>query len=311
MKQLVPEEIFAVCFLLLIDVTIIIGNLILCLCFFRDRELRTVTNYFIISLATGDFLVGIFGVPFYIALKLGVKELQMEKYYQIWIHFDILSGISSIMNLTMLTVERYIGVIHPFIHRAYLTRRKAILMIATAWLYALFMTVLSKRVIPEMPRKAYPVILVTLAFLIPLAVIIVAYCRIFYTVKKSPSSTQILRNNWKVARMILIVTGIFVLCWAPFIIIIVLVHFCKNCTVTGKTVTFVKLMHYMNSGINPFIYGYLNRHFSAAFKEIAYKIVCCGNKNVALQNTQQTISLESVTQRYSAKDGTPATSRRL
>jgi adenosine receptor A2a len=40
------------------------GNILVIIVFFRERKLRRKTNYYIISLATADFLVGFLGIPF-------------------------------------------------------------------------------------------------------------------------------------------------------------------------------------------------------------------------------------------------------
>lgn len=42
----------------------VIGNALVIVVFYRERRLRRRTNYYIISLALADFLVGFFGIPF-------------------------------------------------------------------------------------------------------------------------------------------------------------------------------------------------------------------------------------------------------
>jgi len=41
-----------------------LGNILVIIVFFRERKLRRKTNYYIISLATADFLVGLLALPF-------------------------------------------------------------------------------------------------------------------------------------------------------------------------------------------------------------------------------------------------------
>lgn len=41
-----------------------LGNILVIIVFFQERKLRRKTNYYIISLATADFLVGLFALPF-------------------------------------------------------------------------------------------------------------------------------------------------------------------------------------------------------------------------------------------------------
>lgn len=48
----------------LVAIVAVIGNGLVIIVFHRERRLRRRTNYYIISLALADFLVGLFGVPF-------------------------------------------------------------------------------------------------------------------------------------------------------------------------------------------------------------------------------------------------------
>jgi adenosine receptor A2a len=47
----------------------VIGNGLVIIVFYRERRLRRRTNYYIISLALADFLVGLIGVPFAILVS--------------------------------------------------------------------------------------------------------------------------------------------------------------------------------------------------------------------------------------------------
>jgi adenosine receptor A2a len=47
----------------------VIGNALVIIVFYRERRLRRRTNYYIISLATADFFVGLLGIPFAILVS--------------------------------------------------------------------------------------------------------------------------------------------------------------------------------------------------------------------------------------------------
>lgn len=53
----------------LVAVIAVIGNGLVIIVFYRERRLRRRTNYYIISLALADFLVGLIGVPFAILVS--------------------------------------------------------------------------------------------------------------------------------------------------------------------------------------------------------------------------------------------------
>jgi 7 transmembrane receptor (rhodopsin family) len=53
----------------------VIGNALVIIVFYRERRLRRRTNYYIISLALADFLVGLLGIPFAILVSLAVAAI--------------------------------------------------------------------------------------------------------------------------------------------------------------------------------------------------------------------------------------------
>lgn len=53
----------------LVAITAVIGNALVIAVFCRERKLRKRTNYYIVSLALADFMVGMFGIPFAILVS--------------------------------------------------------------------------------------------------------------------------------------------------------------------------------------------------------------------------------------------------
>lgn len=92
-----------------------LGNLLVIIAFLTTPKLKTKTNYFIFSLAVADLLVGLFSVPLwiYFSLTLDFKN-HLYRYYQLG---DIVSGVSSIMHLTCISIERCYAIVAPLKHR--------------------------------------------------------------------------------------------------------------------------------------------------------------------------------------------------
>ena len=99
----------------LFSLLVILGNLLVVIAFLTTTKLKTKTNYFIFSLAVADLLVGLFSVPLwmYFILSLDFKN-NLYQYYQLG---DIVSGVSSIMHLTCISVERCYAIVAPLKHR--------------------------------------------------------------------------------------------------------------------------------------------------------------------------------------------------
>lgn len=59
-----PKNLISLAFLLFINVLVIVGNCLVIAAVFCSHKLRSVTNFFIVSLAVADLLVGLAVLPF-------------------------------------------------------------------------------------------------------------------------------------------------------------------------------------------------------------------------------------------------------
>ena len=127
--------------MILIDISAFLGNLLVICAFFRTRRLQTVTNYFIASLAFADALVAIFVLPLGIyyyhhgcSWKLGLILCDL------WVSSDVLLCTSSILNLTCISVDRYMAITKPLSYTAYRSKFLARLMILLVWIVSAVIT---------------------------------------------------------------------------------------------------------------------------------------------------------------------------
>lgn len=69
----------------LVAIVAVIGNALVIIVFYRERRLRRRTNYYIISLALADFLVGLIGVPFAVLVSytLNITFIQSIKTFSL------------------------------------------------------------------------------------------------------------------------------------------------------------------------------------------------------------------------------------
>lgn len=114
--------------------TTVFGNLLVILAVYRERYLHSVTNYFIVSLATADFWVGAVVMP------LGVVDEMLHNQWifgqdwcDIWHSSDVLGSTASILHLCIISLDRYWAITDPMTYPCRMTAKKAILLIALVW----------------------------------------------------------------------------------------------------------------------------------------------------------------------------------
>ena len=73
-------------------VAAIVGNVLVIAVFCKYRVLRTVTNYYVISLAAADLLVGLVGIPSAIATSMGLPTHFQVRSITYYIPFRELPG---------------------------------------------------------------------------------------------------------------------------------------------------------------------------------------------------------------------------
>lgn len=120
----------------------VLGNSLTCTVILRHRVMQTPTNYYLLSLAVSDLLVLLMGMP----LEL----------YDMWQNYPFLLGeggcyfkiflfetvcFASILNVTALSVERYVAVVHPLKVKHMTTRAHVKRVICTLWVLSMLCAV--------------------------------------------------------------------------------------------------------------------------------------------------------------------------
>uniref|UniRef100_UPI0037E9127B D(1)-like dopamine receptor n=1 Tax=Semicossyphus pulcher TaxID=241346 RepID=UPI0037E9127B len=121
------------CVLFLLIVSTLLGNTLVCAAVVRFRHLRSkVTNFFVISLAVSDLFVAVLVMPWEAITEVTGTWL-FGRFCGVWIAFDIMCSTASILNLCIISVDRYWAIASPFKYERKMTHRVAFVMIGVAW----------------------------------------------------------------------------------------------------------------------------------------------------------------------------------
>lgn len=111
----------------------VIGNFMVMISFKIDKQLQTISNYFLFSLAIADFAIGLISMPlFTVSTILGHWPLG-PIVCDTWLALDYLASNASVLNLLIISFDRYFSVTRPLTYRAKRTTNRAAIMIASAW----------------------------------------------------------------------------------------------------------------------------------------------------------------------------------
>lgn len=127
------DRVLTGCVLALLIVWTLLGNLVVCVAVSRYRHLRTkVTNIFIVSLALSDLLVAVLVMPWKAVAEVA-GFWPFGRFCKTWLAFDIMCSTASILNLCMISVDRYWAISSPFSYERTMNRTVALVMIGVMW----------------------------------------------------------------------------------------------------------------------------------------------------------------------------------
>ena len=92
-------------FLLVLILVSIVGNILVCIAVATEKQLRKLSNLFLVSLAIADLLVAAFVMPFALFNDLATWRLGVT-FCKVWIASDVMCSSASIINLCAISLDR-------------------------------------------------------------------------------------------------------------------------------------------------------------------------------------------------------------
>uniref|UniRef100_A0A1I8HFH6 G_PROTEIN_RECEP_F1_2 domain-containing protein n=1 Tax=Macrostomum lignano TaxID=282301 RepID=A0A1I8HFH6_9PLAT len=124
--------------LALINAAVILGNILVVLAACTSTKLQgALTSTFVVSLAVSDLLLGLGVLPFSITHQVLLKHWVFSSWWcQIWLALDVWTCTASILNLVIISLDRYISLRHPLKYPNLMDRKRARLLVAGVWALA-------------------------------------------------------------------------------------------------------------------------------------------------------------------------------
>lgn len=290
------------CFIALFTIS---GNVMVGFAFWIDpfRQLKSVQNYFIINLAISDLLMGAVVEPLLVCTYWRESDNVFLAHYL----FAIVSGASSLMNITALSAVRYVAVNKPFSHQTIVTRKTVLVSIAAIWLISLHFVVL---VLAGWKSASYQLYLYGLGCFLPAVIILVAYTGVFRAIRKHTRTLKrimdtgrglALRNAVRAEKAttttVLMVLAVFLIFWVPFLTVdLIMVQWPNSRSDNFHFVRDIALtLTYFSSGVNPVLYTWRVRQFRRAL----LKILGCKKHRSLRRESRRTLSAQTASTYFS------------
>ncbi|EFB17154.1 hypothetical protein PANDA_008951, partial [Ailuropoda melanoleuca] len=263
------------------------GNALVIYVVLRHAKMKTVTNIYILNLAVADVLL-MLGLPF-LATQNAVSYWPFGPVLcRLVMTLDGINQFTSIFCLTVMSVDRYLAVVHPIRSTRWRRPRVAKLASAAVWAFSLLMS-LPLVVFADIQEgwntcnlswpepvglwgAVFIIYTSVLGFFGPLLVICLCYLLIVVKVKASGVrvGASRRRSERKVTRMVVVVVVVFVGCWLPFFIvnIVNLAFVLPEEPASAGAYFFVVILSYANSCANPVLYGFLSDNFRQSFRKV-------------------------------------------
>ncbi|XP_003442649.1 somatostatin receptor type 5 isoform X3 [Oreochromis niloticus] len=272
------------------------GNTLVIHIVLHYSKIESVTNIYILNLAIADELF-MLGLPF-LAVQNTLQSWPFGSFMcRLVMTVDSINQFTSIFCLTVMSIDRYLAVVHPI--RSSKWRRPQVAKVVNGTVWALsFLVVLPVVIFANIQkaggtcniawpqpaniwRAAFIIYTSTVGFFCPLLIICLCYLLIVFKIRSSgkkvhATSTKRRKSERKVTRMVVIVVAVFVFCWLPFYALNIINLLVALPPEYQGLYYFVVVLGYANSCANPIVYGFLSDNFKRGFR----KALCRSTRKV-------------------------------
>ncbi|CAH6799046.1 Hrh2 [Phodopus roborovskii] len=267
------------------------GNVVVCLAVSLNRRLRSLTNCFIVSLAATDLLLGLLVLPFSAIYQLSFKWSFGQVFCNIYTSLDVMLCTASILNLFMISLDRYWAVTDPLRYPVLVTPVRVAISLVFIWVISITLSFLSIHLgwnsrnetrghndtfkCKVQVNEVYGLVDGLVTFYLPLLIMCVTYYRIFKIAREQAKRINHI-SSWKAATIrehkatvtLAAVMGAFIICWFPYFTTFVYRGLRGDDAINEVVEGIVLWLGYANSALNPILYAALNRDFRMAYQQL-------------------------------------------
>ncbi|XP_031713169.1 adenosine receptor A2b isoform X2 [Anarrhichthys ocellatus] len=292
-------------FYIVIEVVIAVlsisGNVLVCWAVAINTTLKNATNYFLVSLAVADILVGCLAIPFAITISIGID---LDFYGCLFLAcFVLVLTQSSIFSLLAIAIDRYLAVKIPLRYKELMTGKTAREIIAILWILSF--------VIGLIPFFGWNLKYTSCRNgssgadnTTRVGGDLVQSCNLRKQLRQielkcvgngDSHHHGLLQKEIRVAKSLSIIVGLFAVCWLPVHILNCLTLFYEELHKPEIVMYVAIILSHANSAVNPVIYAYRIQDFRNTFRKILTQHVLCRREELYVSSNSSRSNREQIT----------------
>ncbi|XP_074031290.1 alpha2-adrenergic-like octopamine receptor isoform X2 [Leptinotarsa decemlineata] len=191
-----PQIVVASIVVTLLMIVVVVGNMLVIIAITTEKALKNIQNWFIASLAVADFFLGLVIMPFSLANELMGYWIFGAWWCDVHSAMDVLLSTASIMNLCLISLDRYWSITQAVEYLKKRTPIRAIVMITAVWLLSAVICIppllgwkVERTADEQYPKcqlseeLGYVLYSALGSFYIPSCIMVFVYIRIYYAAK--------------------------------------------------------------------------------------------------------------------------------
>ena len=230
--------------LILINIVAFFGNFFMICGILSTKRFRNPSHYFLISLSTSDLLCSLLVMPLGVVTAVSGRWDYGDGGCYFWLIADMMCCSASVLNLALVSLDKYLSIIKPLRYTDIQTPRKTFLMIGLVWFESVLTASVPLFGLWKMRNHSdfpvcvfswffprfYYIFVLSVNLLLPFLIMLYVYARIYFTARRqlqrisnlfvrqnqSSLAVAIIKRN-KASRKLGMLLGVFVLCWSPYL----------------------------------------------------------------------------------------------